>query len=142
MHLARATDFSLRVLMALATAPEKQVTAGELAVMLHIPREQMMKIVQRLAAAGYLLTMRGKGGGVRLAKQPREIVIGDVVRDLEPGLAIVNCSSPLCPLAGACRLKAVLDTARDQFLASLDGVTLAGVASGSRDIPANSPAIS
>lgn len=135
MHLARITDFSLRVLMTLAVAPEQQVTAGELAAMLHIPREQMMKIVQRLAAAGYLLTLRGKGGGVRLAKPPREINLGHVVRDMEPGLAIVNCTSPHCPLAGACRLKGVLDAARDSFLASLDGVTLAAVASRPRDLP-------
>lgn len=140
MHLARVTDFSLRVLMTLAVAPEKQVTAGELAAVLHIPREQMMKIVQRLAAAGYLLTVRGKGGGIRLALSPRDIVIGKVVRDMEPGLVIVNCRSPLCPLAGACRLKGVLDAAQQQFLASLDAVTLADVAAPP-GLPAALPAV-
>lgn len=135
MHLARTTDFSLRVLMTLAVAPEQKVTSAELASLLAIPREQMMKIVQRLAGAGYLLTLRGKGGGVRLARSPHEIGIGQVVRHIEPGMAIVNCRSPLCPLAGACRLKGVLDGARDHFLAALDGVTLADVASRPRDLP-------
>lgn len=127
MQLARSTDFSLRVLMLLANGAGAQVTAAELAGKLNIPREQMMKIVQRLAKAGYLATTRGNGGGVRLALASEDIRIGRVIRDIEPNLAIVDCRKPLCPLAGTCRLKAVLDRARNRFLEELDAVSLTEV---------------
>ena len=127
MQLARATDFSLRVLMLLANATAR-VTSAELAAQLNIPSEQMMKIVQRLAKAGYVVTARGKHGGIRLGMPAATIRLGEVVRRIEPRTALVDCQNPACPLAGGCRLKAVLDRARDAFLDGLDQTTLAEVA--------------
>ena len=128
MQLARATDFSLRVLMVLANADSQRVTCAALAAQLRNPSEQMMKIVQRLAKTGYVATTRGKLGGVRLNVSAEEIRLGEVVQRIEPTLALVDCANPACTLVDGCRLKVVLDGARDAFLARLDESTLADVA--------------
>lgn len=125
MQLTRATDFSLRVLMYFAGRPGLRARAADLARLLGIPPQQMMKIVQRLARTGYVHAQRGKGGGIRLARAAEDIRIGAVIRDIEPNLALVNCLKPACPLAGNCRLKHALNHARDGFLEEMDKLVLA-----------------
>lgn len=125
MHLTQHTDFSLRVLMYLGTMESRLVTIDELAQRLHIARNHLAKIVNRLARLGYITTLRGKGGGMRLAKTPGEICIGSVVRDTEPDTKLVDCQKPFCSIVGVCGLVDVLAEARQAFFEVLDNVTLA-----------------
>lgn len=125
MHLTQHTDFSLRVLMYLGAMQDRLVTVDELATHLHVVRSHMAKIVNRLARLGYVATVRGKGGGMRLARSPDQICIGEVVRDMEPGTTLIDCQNPPCSILGVCGLVDVLARAKESFFAVLDGVTLA-----------------
>lgn len=125
MQLTHYTDYGLRVLMLLALQPDRRlITISEVAGHFQIPRNHLVKVVQRLGQLGYVDTVRGKGGGLRLARDPADIVVGRVVRDMEARLEVVDCASPPCPVAGACALKSVFDQALAAFLAVLDHHTL------------------
>lgn len=126
MQLTRYTDYSLRVLIFLAIQPPaRRSTINEIAERFTISRNHLVKIVHRLGQLGYVRTIRGKGGGLCIGAEPGEINLGAVVRDTEATLDVVNCTDPYCPVAPACRLKGVLNEARDAFLAVLDRYTLA-----------------
>ncbi|MDX5334366.1 MAG: Rrf2 family transcriptional regulator [Gammaproteobacteria bacterium] len=126
MQLTRYTDYSLRVLIFLAIQPpERRSTINEIADRFEISRNHLVKIVHRLGQLGYVRTIRGKGGGLCIGAEPDEINLGAVVRDTEATLDVINCTDPYCPVAPACRLKGVLNEARDAFLAVLDRYTLA-----------------
>ena len=128
MQLTAYTDYTLRTLMGLgAVAPDK-VTVGELSQAYGISLHHLLKVVQRLAALGYVETLRGKAGGARLARPPEQINIGAVVRQVEPEFGVVPClrvGEAPCVIAPACRLKHLLAGATQQFLAELDRHTLA-----------------
>jgi Rrf2 family nitric oxide-sensitive transcriptional repressor len=128
MQLTAFTDYTLRTLMGLgAVAPEK-VTVGQLSEAYGISTHHLLKVVTGLAALGYVETLRGKTGGARLAKPPEAICIGTVVRQVEPDLGVVPClrsGEAPCVIVPVCRLKHVLASATDQFLAELDRHTLA-----------------
>lgn len=98
-----------------------------------ISRNHMMKIINQLSHAGYVSTVRGKKGGIRLGKPACNINIGDVVRELEP-LSIVNCSSTFCHITSACRLKQALAKAVQCFLQELDNYTLADLVDGNQPL--------
>jgi Rrf2 family nitric oxide-sensitive transcriptional repressor len=128
MQLTAFTDYALRMLMGLgAVAPEK-LTVGQLSAAYGISVHHLLKVANELAALGYVETIRGKSGGVRLAKSPEAICIGVVVRAVEPELGVVPClrtGDAPCIIASACRLKRVLAGATDRFVAELDRHTLA-----------------
>jgi len=125
LQLTRYTDYSLRVLIFLAVQEaERLVTVSEIAEQFDIPRNHLVKIVHRLGRLGYVNTVRGKGGGIRLGAQPESIGLGEVIRSVETNLSVVECESPRCPLLPSCRLKGLLDEARDAFLEVLDRHTL------------------
>lgn len=132
MQLTRFTDLSLRVLMYLAWQPENASgNVATIARIYRVPENHMVKVVHHLGKIGLVITTRGRNGGVRLAKLPTEIRIGDVVRQTEPNFDLVDCELPTeCPLKPACRLKGVLDDAMDGFLEHLNRFTLADVAKG------------
>ncbi|MEO9527991.1 MAG: Rrf2 family transcriptional regulator [Roseibium sp.] len=90
MRLSQASDFALRILMAAGQSDAPQ-TVDKLTAQLGLAKSHVMKIVALLARAGYLETTRGRGGGIRLARQPAEIRLGDVVRLIEPDLGVVAC---------------------------------------------------
>ena len=128
MRLSLFTDYGLRALMRLAAAPDTPRTTAELAAEFRISRHHLTKIVRDLAAAGYLRTSRGAGGGLRLARPPEAITLGEVVRRLERGEPLVECfraDGGTCTLTPGCRLKGRLAAAREAFLRQLDGTTLA-----------------
>lgn len=127
MRLAQMTDFALRLLMYAARHDDRRVTIAEVAQVHGVSDAHLMKITHQLAQAGYLETVRGKGGGLRLARPPAQIRLGDVVRDVEPDFALVECfgSGNRCTLTGGCRLAGVIDEALRAFLARLDACTLA-----------------
>jgi Rrf2 family nitric oxide-sensitive transcriptional repressor len=130
MRLTIFTDYSLRVLLYLGTKRnEKQLTTiGEIATAYSISENHLMKVVHQLAKNGYIETTRGKGGGMRLARAPEQIRIGDVVRTMEEDLALVEClqtGNLRCPIIPVCTLQVLLERALQAFLAVLDGETLA-----------------
>lgn len=128
MQLTRYTDYALRVLLYLSTEdPDRRVTVADIATRYGIARNHLLKVVNKLGQLGYVRTIRGKGGGIELARPPGDIVVGQVVRDMEARLQIIDCHNPPCPLRGACQLKGVLDQAADAFLSVLDRHTLAGL---------------
>jgi len=128
MRLTVYTDYSLRVLMYVALNPDRRPTIAEIATSYGISRNHVMKVVYELGVAGYLETVRGQNGGMRLARRPSAIVLGDVVRRTEPDLALVPCFDPVnaaCVITPACKLRRALQEARSAFLAVLDNYTLA-----------------
>ena len=132
MQLTRFTDYALRALVYLGAHRERLSTISEIAAFYDISEAHLMKIVHRLATAGYIETLRGKGGGMRLSREPHLINLGDVVRDTEDNMNIVECFDPTrqsCPLLPACTLKSVLTEARRNFIATLDRHTLKDVLS-------------
>ena len=128
MRLTVYTDYALRVLMYVAVAREPRATISGIAASYGISRNHLMKVVYELGLAGYLETVRGKNGGLRLARPPSEIIVGEVVRRTEPDLALVPCLDPVnaaCAISPACRLRGAMHQARAAFLKVLDGYTLA-----------------
>ncbi len=127
MRLTTYTDYSLRVLMWLALRPDELTTISEIARAYGISEHHLMKVVHQLGLSGYIETVRGHGGGLRLAKKPEDIVVGDVVRRAEPDLGLVECfrASQACAIQPACVLSTVLAEALRAFMDVLDGYTLA-----------------
>src|SRR5512139_1354235 len=133
MQLTKFTDYALRVLIYLAQHPVGLATIADIAKDYDIPATHLMKVVHRLAQRGYIVTVRGKGGGMRLAKAPDMINVGDLVRDTEDNIDLVECFSSEkqnCPLLPACALKSVLVEARKSFLATLDFYRLSDIMGG------------
>ncbi|MFO7324630.1 MAG: Rrf2 family transcriptional regulator [Pseudomonadota bacterium] len=128
MKLTLYTDYGLRTLIALAVSPERRHTVTGISAAYGISRNHLVKVVARLADLGYVETTRGKGGGMRLARRPEEIRVGQVVRELESGLGVVEClgdDGAGCVISPVCRLKGLFEEATQAFLAALDGHTLA-----------------
>lgn len=127
MRLTRYTDYSLRVLMYLAVRPDGFGTIQSIAEAYDISRNHLMKVVQELNRRGYIDTVRGKGGGMRLRLPPERINVGRVIRDMESDLALVECFGPnnRCVITPDCVLKNVLADAMGAFMAVLDRYTLA-----------------
>jgi Rrf2 family nitric oxide-sensitive transcriptional repressor len=123
MKLTRYTDYALRVLMHLAARPERLSSISEIARSYGISQNHLMKVVHDLRKEGYVAAVRGRAGGVRLARPPAEINIGEIVRHAEEGFDLVECGS--CVIAPACGLTGVLGQALGAFMRVLDGYTLA-----------------
>ena len=129
MRLTALTDFSLRMLIHLAIRPDGRATIGEVAKAYRISENHLMKVAHLLGQAGYVKTLRGRGGGLQLARPAGEITAGEVVRCMEPDMALVPCFADApCAILPACRLKHCLHAAREAFLAVLDATTLADLA--------------
>ena len=130
MRLTSFTDYTLRVLIYLGAHQRecRLATIGDIAAAYGISENHLMKIVSHLAKQGYVETTRGKGGGMRLARAPENINVGDVVRGAEEDLAVVECfegGNFECPIAPACALQGILGRALSAFFEVLDGKTLA-----------------
>ena len=141
MRLTHWTDYSLRVLMYCAQSESRQTAATiqEIAEQHDISKSHLTKIVMTLAADGYLITSRGRGGGLRLGQPASEIVIGEVVRKTESDFSMVECFQDgvsRCALMPSCRLKNVLADALNAFFEKLDSVTLADFMVDAQDPPA------
>ncbi|MDQ8154081.1 MAG: Rrf2 family transcriptional regulator [Gemmatimonadota bacterium] len=127
MHLTRFTDNALRCLTYLALHPGETETVGEIARRMALSEDHLVKVVQRLAHLGYVGTMRGRGGGVRLLMDPAKIHIGAVVRQTEENFRLVECFDAKqnnCPIAPSCGLAPALEKALEAFLEVLDRYTL------------------
>jgi Rrf2 family nitric oxide-sensitive transcriptional repressor len=128
VQLTSFSDYALRLGIYLGAEPDRWVAIEEVSRAYGISRAHLVKVVQRLVALGIVEGMRGRGGGLRLARRPEQIGLGALVRATEPHLDLVECfdrKTNTCPIAPVCQLKHVLAEARDQFLATLDRHTLA-----------------
>jgi Rrf2 family nitric oxide-sensitive transcriptional repressor len=126
MQLTKHTDYAFRVLIYLASLPEDRLaTVQEVAERYAISRSHVMKIVQKLAAAGLVHASRGQRGGLRLGKPCDAINLRDVVELMEATLAPVNCDEPVCLIRKDCTLKNILFEAQQHFLAHVGRYTLA-----------------
>jgi Rrf2 family nitric oxide-sensitive transcriptional repressor len=127
MRLTVYTDYALRVLMYLALKPDGLATIAEIAESYGISKNHLMKVAHQLGVAGYVETVRGRTGGLRLAKPVDAIGIGEVVRYTEPDMAIVTCFKPIdapCVIRPCCVLRRALEKARAAFVEVLDAYTL------------------
>ncbi len=125
MQITRYSDYSLRVLMYLAIHANKKCNISEIADAFNISRNHLVKIVHHLAKMKLIDTVRGRGGGIQLAVKADDIRIGEIVRQTEQTLEIVECNKPGCPLLPACKLKRVLNEAKQAFFQVLDEYTVA-----------------
>ena len=127
MRLTRFSDYSLRVLMYAASRGERLITIEETAATYRISRTHLMKVCHQLTRAGFLRAIRGRSGGLVLARAPSEVGIGEVLRLTEPDFALVECfgGGNGCTIAPRCRLQGVLHEALAAFLATIDRYTLA-----------------
>lgn len=128
MQLTAYTDYSLRVLIFLAVHAADLATIDEIAEAYGISRSHLTKVVHQLGVAGYVETVRGRGGGLRLAREPERIRVGEVVRQTEGNMVLVECFDPdasRCRIEPACGLRGVVQEALEAFLRTLDGYTLA-----------------
>ncbi len=126
MRLTVYTDYALRMLMYVALN-DGLATIDEIAQSYGISKNHLMKVAHQLGVAGYLTTVRGRRGGLRLAKPAKAIGLGEVVRHTEPDMAIVMCFEPInadCAILPSCVLRKALDRARGAFLEVLDDYTL------------------
>jgi len=128
-HTSHA-DFALRVLLYLRVAPGRQGSVAEIAEAHAVSRHHLVKVVQHLAGADIVATLRGRGGGVRLVRDPSSISVGEVMRAMEKDFAVVECLGParFCRVAGVCGARTVFSRALDAYFEVLDGSSLEDIA--------------
>ena len=130
MRLEKQTDYSLRVLMFLATNRQRLSTISEISDRFGISQAHLMKVVHHLGKAGFIETARGRNGGIRLIGDGSQISVGAVVRRMESELAPAEChraEGGTCLITGCCRLKLVLSKAMAAFVEVLDAYTIDGL---------------
>jgi Rrf2 family nitric oxide-sensitive transcriptional repressor len=128
MQLTLFSDYALRVALYLGTNPERLVAVAEISGAYGISHAHLVKVAQRLTELGIVQAVRGRSGGIRLARPPATIQIGALVRATEPHFNVVECfdrQTNRCPIEPVCALKNALYEAKEAFLATLDGYTLA-----------------
>jgi Rrf2 family nitric oxide-sensitive transcriptional repressor len=127
MHLTQFSDYALRVALYLGCHPGTLVSVDEISRAYGISRHHLVKVVQSLTDLGVVEAQRGRGGGMRLAKDPSEINVGWLIRRTESHFDLVECFDPeanTCPIAPACGLKGAIQRARQAFLEVLDEYSL------------------
>jgi len=133
MRLTLHTDYALRVLLYLASQKDDaRATIREIARIYRISHNHLVKVVHRLVQGGWVQTVRGRKGGLKLARDPAQIRLGEIVRATEPDLLLLECfdlATNTCPIAEHCALKGALARALGAFLRELDAITLADLIS-------------
>lgn len=134
MRLNKQTDFAVRVLMYLGVNSNKLSTITDISESFTMPRNHLMKIVNKLANLKYIHTYRGKGGGMELKMQANEIFLGQIMRDFEATDSVIDCTTMECPLVGKCEFKGILSEAETAFLDVLDKYSLENLLESPQDI--------
>lgn len=134
MRLTTMTDYALRLLIYLGRQPDRLCTTAEVAQAYDISEAHLTKITHQLGRGGWITTVRGKGGGMCLALPPEDIMLGALVRAVEPDFFLVEClgSGNACKLSGACRLTGIFNVALANFLKELDRHSLADIVGSSQ----------
>ena len=128
LKLTRSLDIALTTLVQLAAAG-KQLSAAQLAQTLGAPRNHVAKVIQLLARGGYVRTLRGKGGGIRLAKPAERIALQEIIDLIEGPVYLMECTvnSAVCPLSPSCRLEQKFREAQESMMKVFRSTTLADV---------------
>jgi Rrf2 family nitric oxide-sensitive transcriptional repressor len=127
MNLTKFSDYSLRVLLYLALNPDRPVTVAEISRAYGVSQNHLVKVAQLLIEKGYVTSVRGRNGGLRLNRPASDINIGKVVRVTEPHWDVVECfdsATNTCPIDGVCGLRGALRRAREAFLGTLEQHTI------------------
>ena len=127
MRLTVQTDYALRMLMHLAVNADRLSTISEIAERYDISKNHLMKVAQVLSSWKIVESVRGRAGGLRLAREPNRITLGSVARPLEASSALVECfpgGAGTCGITPACKLKGILAEAKEAFFTVLDGYTV------------------
>ena len=130
MRLTRYTDFAIRIMLYLAAHEDRLCSIGEIAESYGISQNHLMKVASDLAGSGYVQSLRGRGGGLRLARSASEISIGEMVRHTEGQVDLVGCGS--CALAPACGMVCAFKNAVEAFFATLETYSLADIMTNGR----------
>ena len=132
MNITRFTDYSLRVLIYLSLRNDELVTIKEVAQCYGISKNHLMKVVQELSIKGYITSIRGKNGGIKLGREPSDINVGELVRMNEQDSTLVECfgDGNQCVITPACQLKRMLSEAMESFFESLEKYTLEDLVHG------------
>lgn len=127
MRLTLYSDYALRVLIYVGSAPSGSASIQQVSRAYNISRHHLTKVVNRLSRIGLLVTTPGRGGGMKLGKPPIDIRIGDTVRQTEPHFALVECLDPVtnqCPITPACKVRGILGDGMQAFFETLNRHTL------------------
>lgn len=130
MRMTLHTDYALRMLIYLGTNPQRPCTVSDVARAYDLSRSHLLKVALRLRQLGHIETMRGRSGGIRLARAAEDINVGALVRQTEEEFALVECLQSrgnACVITPACRLKTMLSEALEAYLGVLDKYTLADI---------------
>ncbi|MFK5949442.1 MAG: Rrf2 family transcriptional regulator [Methylococcales bacterium] len=121
MRISNYTDYGLRVLMYLSSLKSEDLSSiSEVSKIYNLSQNHVTKVVNQLGRLGYIITIRGKGGGIKLAKAANKIRIGQVIRELEKHCDGVDCDSSNCDLKPCCKLKIAILNAMDSFFQTMD----------------------
>ncbi len=134
MQLTSFTDYGLRTLMYLAAHPDRLSSVKEISDYHSISRNHLVKVVHRLSQLGYIDTTKGKGGGIRIAKDMKKMRLGDIITKLEPNMYMVECfdkKTNTCKITGSCQLKHYLSEATKKFIETMNEYTLADATNSS-----------
>ena len=134
MQLNKQTDLSLRVMMYLSLHPEEKVTIKEMAETYGVSKNHLVKVVNKLVNLRFIQSTQGRGGGLSLQIKPEDVTVGDIIRNVENSLDVIDCSSDNCPLLPACRLKSALNKATEAFIEVLENYTIADLISNKSHI--------
>jgi Rrf2 family nitric oxide-sensitive transcriptional repressor len=132
VRLTLFTDYAMRVLLYLGARSDRLCSIAEIARAYRISQNHLMKVVNQLARGGYVETVRGRYGGIRLGRAPDDINVGALVRETEDGFQLLDCDG--CVIAPACGLTGVVKEALGAFLAVLDRYTLADLMVSRQDL--------
>lgn len=127
MQLTKFTDYALRILMYVSRPKDTPYTIADIAADLHVSQNHLVKIVHFMGKQNWIITTRGKGGGIQLNPSSLDLKLGSIVRILQGNTAIVECNTPPCVLRSHCGLKGILDQAMQHFYNHLDQYTLTDV---------------
>ncbi|MDQ4420635.1 Rrf2 family transcriptional regulator [Sphingobium sp. DEHP117] len=136
MQLTRHTDFALRVLLYLAKNADQHCAISAIAAHYGISHNHLMKVVHQLGKKGFVTAVRGRYGGIKLAREPGDINIGEVVLAMESDLSIAACGT--CRIGGDCGLQGLFGQALSAFLDVLRRYSLADIAARTGALPAKS----
>jgi Rrf2 family nitric oxide-sensitive transcriptional repressor len=123
MQLTRFTDYGLRSLIYLAARPDALCNSKDISDYYRISHNHVVKVIHRLATLGYVESVKGKGGGIRIAKEAGDLFLGDVIQQLEPNMDLLECfdaEKNTCRITENCRLKHTIYEARQAFIDSLN----------------------
>ncbi len=134
MQLTKHTDLSLRVMIYLALMDGETDTIKNIATSFNASHNHLIKVVHQLAKLGYLSSFQGRGGGIKLAHSAEELMVGDIIRKIEPTLNTIDCEGEKCPIRSVCRLKKILNEALIAFMNVMDDYSIADIASNRSEL--------